>query len=422
MSASSENLLFNNIVPQDVLGYDVPVGVVETTCTVVAAYLFLKFLLNPVLRRLAWNVSVISDPYIQRHPGHHAVGWGLWGETPGFDARGWYMFVTHTPLYAVKIVYAVFLFIPMCIQWYFDNDPLNKVPDSSIFAYCANSSLVIMTRFEGSNYVFEMDPKYTPMDFEPVGDCDLGTLCIVFNKDRKVIQAKCKHGPVKGNNKVGRNEVLLLALLNINSGWVHPAIHVNAEKNALEIQAKRVHELEPSAHIVSSLHEGLCHGPIGPKGWMSPFTSNLGSCAQFIHNSFSHPMPMHVIDDRKLEFELYEFVMQGRKEVFRLVREYKLPVDAECLFMNVIMHQIDHTMVYENLSTLPLCSADGSGSLLSYWSTHCYVRIWLKHMDNPTASDMVTSNLDRPFYRDLYAAMSKVNQKRADQMLVSCCF
>lgn len=391
-------------------------------CSIIT--LLLRPVVFPYLRARAWNVSIASNPDEQVHPGHHAAGWTLWGQAPGYDARGIYMLATHTPIYLLKIMYATITFVPMFIQLCIDKNRVNKVSDAALFDYCNNSTLVIMTKFEANNnLVFEMDPKYAPSNLGLVGDCDMSTLRLVFNENGSVIEASSKFGDVKGNARVGRNETVLMALFNIDANWLHPTIHVNAEKSALEIQSKRITELEPSAHIVSALHDGLLHGPIGPKAQGSPFFANTGSIEELVANCFSHPIPPHIMDERKHAMsKLYAFVVEGRKHVFRLVRKYKLDVNAECLFLNLIMHALDHTMVHENLSKLPLCSTDGTGSLWSYWGMHCHVRIWLTHWDNPLASDRVTSNLDKPFYRDLYVAMSKVNQHRADQMLVSCCF
>lgn len=388
------------------------------------AYLVLKHVVNPVLRRMAWNVSVVSSPHIQRHPGHHAEGWSLWGEAPGFDARGWYMFATHTPIYLFKMLYATARFPLLLAQHYMDHNLVNKIPDSAVFAYCSTSTLVILTKFAGDTFVFEMDPKTCPVDFETIGNCDLATLRIVFDLHGRVLSASSKNGPVASNNPtvIGCNEILVMALLNINSSWTHPLVHVYSEKNALEIQSKRIDALEPSVHFVSSLHEGLLHGPLSPKGPYSPFNGNVGTSAQFMNNCFSHPMPPHVLDERKMRFETYEFLMAGRTEIFRLVRAHNLRVEPEALFMHLIMHELDHETVYENLSALPLCSADGTGSLFSYWRTHCYTFMWLRYWENPMASNRITAHLDKPFYRELYHSMSKINQKRADEMLVSCCF
>lgn len=391
-----------------------------------AVFIAMRYVVNPMLRKMAWQVSVSTTPNVQDHPGQHTNGWALWGQSPGFDARGWYMFATHTPIYLVKTVYALYLFVPLAVQWYLEIDPLNKIKDEAVFDYCTKTSLVILTKFESEdndNYVFEMDPKRMPSSFAQVGNCDPNTLRIVFNaRNGKVIEAISKNGPVMATKTVGRNEILVVALRNINAIWVHPTIHVGAEKNALEIQSKRINMLEPSAHFVSSLHDGLLHGPFGPLNQNSPLYAGSGSPEDVVANSFSHPVPPHVIDKRKLQFDTYKFLVTGRKEIYHLVRKYQLNVDAEFLFMNLVMHEIDHECVYEILSKLPLCSVDASGSLFSCWKNHAFCEIWVQHWDQPTSSDLITSNLDNPFYAELYSAMSKVNKERADQMVVSCCF
>ncbi|KAH9251919.1 hypothetical protein BASA81_010123 [Batrachochytrium salamandrivorans] len=389
-----------------------------------AMFLVLKFLVNPFLRKRAWRVSVANDNNVQLHPGKHTVGWTLWGQSPGYDARGQYQVATHTHIYFFKSIYSSMLFLPMAVQWYMDAEPKRKIKDQSVFDFCTKTSMVILTKFESDErFVFEMDPKKMPSTFDELQGCDLNTMRIVFNVETEcILEATSKNGPVLDSVTMGRNEILLMALRNLNAIWVHPTIHVGSEKNALEIQAKRVEELEPSCHFVSSLHEGLLHGPLGPLSQNGPFYGGSGSCAEVVANTYSHPFPPHVLDERKMRFPTYKFLIAGRKEVFSLVRKYQLKVDPEYLFLNLVMHEIDHEAVFEVLAATPLCSATGDGSLWSCWLNHSFVHIWLQHWDNPTSSDLVISNLDRPFYADLYARMSQVDQARADQMVVACCF
>ncbi|KAH9251922.1 hypothetical protein BASA81_010126 [Batrachochytrium salamandrivorans] len=389
----------------------------------IAALLALTFVVNPALRRLAWRVSVVSP---ESHPGTHAAGWALWGRSPGYDARGLYQLATHTPIYFFKAACALVLFLPMAVQWYLDADPKHKIKDQSVFEFCTQTSMVILTKFESDErYVFEMNPQKMPSTFDPIGNCDLGTLRITFHaKTGSILEARSKLGPVLDHgSRVGRNEVLLMALRNLNSLWVHPTIHVACERNALEIQTKRVHELEPSCHFVSSLHDGLLHGPIGPLAIQSPLYAGGGSPQQVVNNAHAYPFPPHVLDERKMRFPTYQFLVAGRKEVFRLVREHQLQVDPELLFLNIIMHELDHEAVFEVLAATPLCSATGSGSLWSCWQNHCFVHVWVQHWDNPTSSDLVLNHLDHhDFYNQLYHRLVAVNPIRAQQMVVGCCF
>jgi hypothetical protein len=383
--------------------------------------LFLKYVIYPHLRQQAWNVEITK----LKAPTKLDPQAGFAGENPGFDARGVYQSFTHSVLYPFIFIYALLRFPFELIRlWYIQlsGQSITKISDANVFNLCTKTSLVLLGHFDPSDpnrYIFKM-PKRSPQ-LLAVGKIDPTTLTIIFNGFR-IERAWSKNGEVVDEGDLGRNELLLAACRYILGHWVHPTCHVGAEKCALEIQMKRIKELEPSCHFVSSLHEGLLHAALSPLSKYSPFVCGHGDSAKMVEDVSAFPFPAHILSPDKNVFEIYAFALAGRKAIQRLVRAHSLNVDPENLFLNLVMHGIDHFGCYSVLSKVPLYSIDGSGSLFSCWKAYTFTHVWLMHVDNPFNSDLLLSNLDKPFYRDLYAILSAMNQKLADEIVVSCCF
>lgn len=378
-----------------------------------------KYCIYPVLRVSSWAVQVEYNA--TSHPRTVTPGWSLWGRAPGFDARGIYQMVAHFPIFVIKIVCAILTFpyyVSKVIRFHRSGD---YIKDEDVFDVCTRCTLVIFGHFAlRGNYVFEMVPSKCP-GFGAVGNCDPQSLRIEFENTR-IVSATSKNGPVTGTDRIGRNEVLVVALRNIVATWVHTSVHVASEKCALEIQANRVKILEPTSRFVSSLHEGLIHHDnFGPLGKNSPFVT-VAALPRMVEQCYEFPVPGHVIDSQKNKLELYHFFFEGRRLIQQLVAKYGLNVDPENLFLALVVHGNDHDGLFQVMARINPCSSDASGSWISYWRMHCFTHMWLGHWDNPIESEMVSNYLDNPFYRELYNGLAMVNQEKANRMVVSCCF
>ena len=328
--------------------------------------------------------------------------------------------LTHSPVY-LYVFLAALIKLPKVYLRSIIPETMD-ICDSTVFKLCTETSLVLLCKFENGKFVFRM-PKHAP-SFQDMGFCELKTLEIAFVGD-SIISAASSYGPVKSlTETVSRNEVLVAALRCILSHWLHPTIHVAAEKNALEIQAKKIQALEPSAHFVSSLHEGLLHGPLSPLSTaiLNPLFCGTGSQSKLVRDCYEFPVPPHYFAPEKNQFEFYNFTMKSRVVIYQLVRDHNLDVDPECLFLNLILHGIDHDGLYEVLNELPLFSIDGTGSMSSYWQAFIFTHAWLKHVDNPLNSDLLSAHLEKPFYRELYSHLKAINPKLSERIVVSCCF
>jgi hypothetical protein len=387
--------------------------------------LLVGYVIYPSLRNLAWKIEIKNRKELENlHPKTVKNEWIFSGRAPGYDARGWYQVLVHTPIYIYKFTFGILRFpFEILRRMKMPNSPETPdlISDLTIFNFCTKTSLVILGRFENGEFIFEMTPSRCPL-FKAVGDCDPSSLKIRFRGTYIQEATSLANGTIQGNQYVSRNEILISSLRYILSNWLHTTAHVAAEKSALEIQEKRIQELEPSAHFVTSLHEGLLHGLFSPLNPMSPIYCGQGGPDKMLSDCLASPMPNHIIQHEKNVLEVYEFLMFARCAIFKLVRKYNLPVDSENLFLNIILHGIDHEMCYRVLSELPLISIDGSGSLWSWWQSYNFVHIWLRHVDNPWSSDLLVNHLQYPFYRELYESLSKINKPLANEIVVCCSF
>lgn len=385
------------------------------------AVLVLKFAIYPLVRTRAFDVTISED--ISRVK-ELKPGFGFVGPSPGWDARGIYQVLTHLPVYLVVFTRAILVFPFFLVPWIFDRKDADRIQPTHVFELCIHSSLVMLGRFQqDGTYMLEM-PEKCPRFLKFGANCDPAGLRIVFNSTgTKILSATCFGEDIVGSPDCGRNEVLIAALRCVLAHWIHPTIHVYSEMCALSIQKQRIHELEPSAHFVSALHEGLLHGPLSPLERNSnPFFCGTGSQSELISSCSAFPVPPHNIAKKKQRFEFYNFAVEGRKIVQDLVRSHRLDIDPEVLFMNLIMHAIDHECSYRVLGKLPLYSIDGSGSLISCWQAYMFTHAWLRHTDNVLNSDLLRNNLEQPFYRKLYDRLGSINPQLTERIVVSCCF
>lgn len=420
----------------------------ELILLILLAALGAKHFVFPALRKAAWESSASrADEKDTKPPRTLTLGWTFTGTCTGWDQSGVYKAAVHWPVYLVVTFLGAlrFPFEVLCedlsrmintfMQVYsavyktgkqLYSIRTDKISDERVFEMATATSLVLFGNFvTPDEYIFEM-PKNAPATFLCFPNCHLPTLTVTFkiadDNTVTVMSASSQHGQVEGTDTVSRNEILVGALRSLLSDWCHPLIHVGAELSALEIQRKRVAELEPSSHFVSGLHEGLLHGPFSPLTPNQPFFCGTSSASDIYDRCIACPFPQHTLVAGKKQFPYFKFAIQGRAAIFRLVQKYELDISAENLFLNIIMHSCDHESCYQVLSKMPLWSIDGTGSLWSKWASFCFTHVWLRHKENPLHSDLLSANVNMPFYRDLYDALLQIDQDMAKRIVVSCSF
>ena len=388
------------------------------------SFVCIQYIIYPLFIRKSWEIYVNYDPSPTSHPPTVTPGWSLWGEAPGYDARGWFQMIAHLPIFIAKISLATltFPFYYSKVLLYHKDNPF-YITDENVFDICTRCTLVMFVEVKNDGSVlFKMDPARSPT-FGPVGNCDPQSLRIEFSPSHDIVFATSANGPVTGTHNLARNEILAVSLRNVVATWVHTSVHVAAERCALEIQAKRICMLEPTSRFVSSLHEGLIHHDnIGPLGKNSPFVT-VPALPKMVEQCYEFPVPPHTLHPNKSKLELYYFFIEGRKVIYELVREFDLPLDPEDLFLALVVHGNDHAGLFQVMAKMNPCSSDASGSMLSYWRIHCFTHMWLGHWDNPFGSEMVTAFTKKnDFYRKLYSKLATINRDQANNMVISCCF
>ena len=388
----------------------------------------MKYVVYPRIRQKAWGIPVGSptdSPYCTSVLPFQD-SYGFWGTNPGFDYRGIYQLIVHIPIYLILVVYII-LYFPVMLYRKYRYDPF--ILDEKIFNMCTSTSLVLLGKFdktEATHYIFSV-PTQAPT-FIRILNCDVNKLMICFDiQTMQILHSSIDiHFEEKTDDNtrfVRRNEVLIAALRIILAHWVHPTIHIASEKCAIEIQHKRIEALEPSSHFVSALHEGLLHpSSFGPLMAYSPFFVETLDPKYLVSNCLTYMTPPHQLSLEKNQFEFYDFTIKARKIVFELVQKYCLDVEPENVFLNSVLHGLDHDQSYAVLHDLPLISIDGTGSIVSYWRTFCFIHLWLKHRDNPLCSDLIYNHTYKAFYNDLYLSIYSIHPGFANKMVISCCF
>ncbi len=116
-------------------------------------------------------------------------------------------------------------------------------------------------------------------------------------------------------------------------------------------------------------------------------------------------------------------MLSSKYILIELLKEYDLnnKINMEGLFLNLILHGLDHEFCYRALRDISFFSADGSGSLRSRWQTFCFNHLWTKHWDNPFQSNAL-KNRTEEFYVELYNRLCMIDKEMTDCIVVSCCY
>lgn len=353
-----------------------------------------------------------------------------------------YINMSHLPLYAGRFLFLLLIQIPRFVVYqaglYSQILPAQDISDSQVFDLVIKTSLILCAHLskDASELSIELPQDMTGFSYMLDADSpcveQMGGLVIVFDVGNKNIkQAVGGNGvSVEQVETYSRNMQLVTMLNMMMSTCLHPTSHVAAEYCAKEIGLKKVQPLEPSSRFVFGLHQGLFYTTT-----LSPIAGNcVGNCVgmTFIqrggvegirHNVKERPIPAHDLDERKGALSpLFHFWLHSHSIVFKLVRKYSLDVNAENLFLNIVVHSLDHVMTYEALKPIDmLFGFHGTCALRDLFSAYWYINFWLLPLENIFDSELVR-NMKHPFYQELYVETRKINPYLADQMVTSCSF
>ncbi len=285
--------------------------------------------------------------------------------------------------------------------------------DEDLYNVFINSPLLLMANYEGDNIGFTIPDMPLTMNegVNPAG------LELVFNvKMKTIVSAKHQSKEILGDN--GTIASLLITTL---AFWAHPQTHVAAEKSAREIASKKIEGLEPSNKFVVALHYGLLYysnSPISPNHSLSTNVNRVSG----IESSTTIPLK-HVFDPRKMEFRYYNFLMQSRGVVAKHLKEFELDVNLDFLFNNMVVHSVDHYLLYQNISK-EIWNMDGGQSIKSYWKSVMFANIWVSDLDNILEEEKIgkLSAKKYPFYNAVYNDLAKADKELADCILASTSF
>jgi hypothetical protein len=136
---------------------------------------------------------------------------------------------------------------------------------------------------------------------------------------------------------------------------------------------------------------------------------------------------MSEMEDNFLEFTIPEMPLTSLKalaSVHKNIRKFNLEVNPEFLFNNIVVHSVDHHLIYQSLNKIPYWSIDGGISINSYYRSQVFISIWLHHIATPLEEERIgkLSATEYPFYHALYRDLKELDQELADCILASTSF
>jgi hypothetical protein len=362
------------------------------------------------LKRRAWDVDVDEE---QVNSLKLTPGFTLYGKAPGWDAHGIYQFFSHTFLYCIAFIVQLILFP----YRYFFN--FYQFSEEDVFDYIHETALILLVEVlkDTNTSTFKLKRKFHQLTkvngFTPEN--------IEFTFD---IQTK-KIVSINDELRNCSNEIFITCLFHILTYQVHPTIHVAAEKSAIEIQSKRINLLSASVHFVSSLHEGLLFNYFSPLGKSVLRYTDYNDVPTLygIWTDMSK-QPIHVLQHEKEIFPFYKFLVQSRSILFhQLSKNLVRNINYEYLFLNCIVHSLDHMNSFKILSKSSRMSENGSPSLYYILNMYFYTHIWLPYHENMFNSNHLSKCQD-VFFKELYLELKKIDvqDNYISEIVVSTCF
>jgi hypothetical protein len=299
-----------------------------------------------------------------------------------------------------------------------DGDVLDAITGTSLIMLTTNNS-VSRKQSSLTQLTFR-----TPADFSVclLDDTPLSGLEIVFDvPQRRIVWASLAGVSFCGEST---NSKLLACLAHILSAYVHPKLHIEAERSAFEIALAECTTLEPSTRFVRGLHEGLFFASSSPIRVDNAL--NAGMSIHILGHSIPFPLA-HKLDSNLRIFPFYDFMWQAHAIVARLSKKHGIPscIDRAALTANTVLHAIDHYAATLHFSSDQACFAIHSPTLGDYLRFDLWISFWTPGTIcwswNPFEDEFI-NGMRTPFYRELHQQLHAIDPDLAGHIVASCSF
>lgn len=376
------------------------------------------------LRKRGWARALADVRPTDEAPGFPGAPEKVWLFTgpPTNAAQGRHITWAHYPVYLARWLGVAMLLRFPPFLWRTIRCSIRRrricyvpaIPDADVFDIFIGGPLMVMAELRGNLMAFEIPD----MPLKTMKGINPSSLRLVFDaRDKSIVEASWQGRDIRGDN--GRITTLMLLTLIM---WAHPQTHIAAERSAREIADKRIRALEPSNRYVVALHQGLLYGPLSPLATGQPLSINVDK-ETGVRTAATVRLP-HNLDPEKMRFRYYRFLLEARKVLFRELRRAGLDVNAEWLFNNIVVHSVDHYLLYRNLYKISAWSLDGGTGLRSYWRSQVFLAVWVRHVTSPFEREKIRgfSREKHGFYRSLHAGLVEIDRELADCILASTSF
>ncbi len=374
-----------------------------------------------ILSAQGWKLAT-NEPWPPRESGETGSFENRWLFTgPRVNSKqNWHQKMVHHPhlflrafyLHTVKGTKFVTLLIKAKIKtgkWKVSHN----ITEKKIYDIMTNGPFLMIAEMEGDLLKFTC-PKL------PVSEktaLDPSNLTISLNVKKEGIEHVTWNGEDISDD-YGLILSLVLAMLIV---WVHPQTHVASELSAREIATKKIEALEPSNRFVLALHDGLLYSEYSPLTENQSLHINIDR--QFVINSAVNLKMPHIFAPEKMQFQYYRYLMESRGILIKKLKEHGLEVQPDLLFNNMIVHSIDHYLLYKHLKPC-VWSPDGKDENRSYWKSQVFCTVWVSDLESILQKERIRkfSSKKFPFYKDLYNDLVPLDKELSDCILASTSF
>jgi hypothetical protein len=376
------------------------------------------------IRRLeikGWKMAAedLWSPREPGKPGDHETRWLFTG--PAMNSyQNQHKIKTHHPITFIRsmrtaaVKGSLFAYLKMKAklktgEWKVSHN----ITEQDVYNIATNGPLLMIAKLDGDLLSFTTPEM--PANDKTFLDPSNFTL-VVDVKNKNVHSASWKGNDLNGD--YGKIMSLLIAMLII---WVHPQTHVASELSAREIAKKNLEHLEPSNRFVLALHDGLLFSKHSPLTQNNPLFINVDR--QFVIDCAINLKMPHIFDPNKMQFSYYRYLIEARGILIGKLKKYDLDVQPDLLFNNMIVHSIDHYLLYKHLSGC-IWSMDGQDTNESYWRSQVFSKVWVRDLETPLQKERIRK-LNRkkyPFYGELYDELKPLNKELSDCILASTSF
>lgn len=319
--------------------------------------------------------------------------------------------LSHYPSYILRIITMSIQYIPNMIYVTLKKDIKYIIDDEVYYNILTDTSLLLISDINDDKLYLNA-PDDLPGQLN--GYSAAGISVVLDLNTKKIVLAKYKNG------KDIEKYMLLYLLSSIMIYYTHSFSHYAAEKNVREIISNNVSTLFKSARYTLALHDGLLHSKYSPFSisniWPFSLPGSTVPMAEYLYK-YKAIIP-HKLKNKN--FMYIKYCLEARKIVIEQVKKYKLKINPEYLFINMIVHSLDHSRHYkhiQNLSLYPWIN-ENSFSFRSLMAGLSFFQLWVPTIDTLFDSEKLKYS-NEPFYKEIYTKLKNINQEYADTAVYS---